>query len=407
MSASPPLRQPCPPGACVCERERLEAPGADRRILLLTRQEEQRLAARWKPCAAEDWNTCCGAWRNNWASACGSPGLRRGAQHARHPHALRGAAGALPQDPPGDSAAIRRGLEKRRKSPTPCSTPTTCCATPEGTERQEKDVAQDLGGLQEYRRITPMALFALQARSGCRRAPGPPESLAGLATAPEFSSPTPPARRRTSPAGGAGRHRTGCAVRRGGCRRGFPCRAAIGAAQGLLQLAGTAGRALAPTVEALPLMVCRVAALPGHRPRRAGVRAGRRGPAYPERSAATPGRSAPGCRRNARRYRPAPRPVRPRPLPLPARPSAAPAEMTEQAKHQALLVDRLRHMVVHARRQAASRSASEALAVMARIGSPAKRPSARILRVASRPSISGICMSISTASNGTLASSTC
>ncbi|EPG8681321.1 TPA: hypothetical protein ACGXER_006182, partial [Pseudomonas aeruginosa] len=23
MSASPPLRQPCPPGACVCERERL------------------------------------------------------------------------------------------------------------------------------------------------------------------------------------------------------------------------------------------------------------------------------------------------------------------------------------------------------------------------------------------------
>ena len=55
-------------------------------------------------------------------------------------------------------------LEKRPKSPTPCSTPTTCCATPEGTERQEKDVAQDLGGLQEYRRITPMALFALQAQ---------------------------------------------------------------------------------------------------------------------------------------------------------------------------------------------------------------------------------------------------
>ncbi|HFZ1072335.1 TPA: hypothetical protein ACQT00_006720, partial [Pseudomonas aeruginosa] len=25
MSASPSLRQPCPPGACVCERERLEA----------------------------------------------------------------------------------------------------------------------------------------------------------------------------------------------------------------------------------------------------------------------------------------------------------------------------------------------------------------------------------------------
>ena len=82
-----------------------------------------------------------------------------------------------------------------------------------------------------------------------------------------------------------------------------------------------------------------------------------------------------GYRRNARRYRPAPRPVRPRPLPLPARPGAAPAEMTEQAKHQALLVDRLRHMVVHARRQAASRSASEALAVMA--GSAARRSARR------------------------------
>ena len=140
---------------------------------------------------------------------------------------------------PPPSAAARRSA---RKSPTPCSTPMTCCATPEGTERQEEDVAQDLGGLQEYRRITPMALFALRNRSGCRRAPGPPESLAGLATAPGFSSPTPPARRRTSPAGGAGRHRTGCAVRRGGCRRGFPCRAAVGAAQGLLQLAGTAGQ---------------------------------------------------------------------------------------------------------------------------------------------------------------------
>ena len=49
--------------------------------------------------------------------------------------------------------------------------------------------------------------------------------------------------------------------------------------------------------------------------------------------------------------------------------------MTEQAKHQALLVDRLRHMVVHARRQAASRSASEALAVMA--GSAARRSARR------------------------------
>ena len=46
--------------------------------------------------------------------------------------------------PPPSAAAWRSA----RKSPTPCSTPMTCCATPEGTERQEEDVAQDLGGFQ-------------------------------------------------------------------------------------------------------------------------------------------------------------------------------------------------------------------------------------------------------------------
>lgn len=40
-------RQPCPPGACICEREQLqETPGSDSRILLLTRQEEKRLLER-------------------------------------------------------------------------------------------------------------------------------------------------------------------------------------------------------------------------------------------------------------------------------------------------------------------------------------------------------------------------
>lgn len=40
-------RQPCPPGACDCQRERLlEAPGADQRILQLTRQEEKKLLER-------------------------------------------------------------------------------------------------------------------------------------------------------------------------------------------------------------------------------------------------------------------------------------------------------------------------------------------------------------------------
>ncbi|AKA25210.1 hypothetical protein [Pseudomonas chlororaphis] len=41
------IRQPCPPGACDCDRERLlETPGTDLRILGLTRQEEKRLLDR-------------------------------------------------------------------------------------------------------------------------------------------------------------------------------------------------------------------------------------------------------------------------------------------------------------------------------------------------------------------------
>ncbi len=41
------IRQPCPPGACNCEREPLlEKPDADIRILLLTRNEEKRLLER-------------------------------------------------------------------------------------------------------------------------------------------------------------------------------------------------------------------------------------------------------------------------------------------------------------------------------------------------------------------------
>lgn len=47
MNANLPLRQPCPPGACTCGRERLhEGPGDAQRILLLTRQEEKRLLDR-------------------------------------------------------------------------------------------------------------------------------------------------------------------------------------------------------------------------------------------------------------------------------------------------------------------------------------------------------------------------
>lgn len=47
MTSQPPLRQPCPPGACDCSRDQLlETPGADVRILLLTRSEEKRLLER-------------------------------------------------------------------------------------------------------------------------------------------------------------------------------------------------------------------------------------------------------------------------------------------------------------------------------------------------------------------------
>lgn len=42
-----PIRKECPPGACTCERDKLlEDPAADRRILLLTREEERKLIER-------------------------------------------------------------------------------------------------------------------------------------------------------------------------------------------------------------------------------------------------------------------------------------------------------------------------------------------------------------------------
>ncbi|ASV38506.1 MULTISPECIES: hypothetical protein [Pseudomonas] len=41
------IRQPCPPAVCDCEREQLlGTPGADQRILQLTRQEEKKLLER-------------------------------------------------------------------------------------------------------------------------------------------------------------------------------------------------------------------------------------------------------------------------------------------------------------------------------------------------------------------------
>jgi len=49
------MRAQCPPGACVCERERLLAdPAADVRILQLTRDEEKKLLARIEAIASYD-----------------------------------------------------------------------------------------------------------------------------------------------------------------------------------------------------------------------------------------------------------------------------------------------------------------------------------------------------------------
>ncbi|RMO84269.1 hypothetical protein ALQ33_02539 [Pseudomonas syringae pv. philadelphi] len=40
------IRNPCPPGACDCKRERLDAEDADLRVLLLTRDAEKSLIER-------------------------------------------------------------------------------------------------------------------------------------------------------------------------------------------------------------------------------------------------------------------------------------------------------------------------------------------------------------------------
>ena len=41
------IRNPCPPGACQCDRDRLLAdPASDKRVLALTKEEEKRLLAR-------------------------------------------------------------------------------------------------------------------------------------------------------------------------------------------------------------------------------------------------------------------------------------------------------------------------------------------------------------------------
>ena len=47
MQALFPIRVECPPGSCICQRDQLlNTPGADLRILQLTREEEKKLLER-------------------------------------------------------------------------------------------------------------------------------------------------------------------------------------------------------------------------------------------------------------------------------------------------------------------------------------------------------------------------
>jgi hypothetical protein len=55
MTSAITLRSPCPPGACICDRDRLlQTPGADLRIFRLTRQEEKTLLNRLENLASLD-----------------------------------------------------------------------------------------------------------------------------------------------------------------------------------------------------------------------------------------------------------------------------------------------------------------------------------------------------------------
>lgn len=46
MTTSVPIRQPCPPAACICGRGQLDTSNSDMRILRLTLHEEKRLLER-------------------------------------------------------------------------------------------------------------------------------------------------------------------------------------------------------------------------------------------------------------------------------------------------------------------------------------------------------------------------
>lgn len=116
MNSSLPIRSPCPPGACTCDREQLlQLPGTAARILLLTRQEEKRLLERLENIQSlEDLEHMQRRLHEQLGIRVEiAPGFNevrsmRGIaiQIAEHPGLCRKTRQAIP-------AAIRRGLERQ------------------------------------------------------------------------------------------------------------------------------------------------------------------------------------------------------------------------------------------------------------------------------------------------------
>jgi len=116
MTASVPIRQPCPPAACTCGRDELQhAPDSDLRVLRLTRQEESRLLQRLENLASLD--DLQRMQQSMYRQLGISLSLGPGASEVR---SMRGIRIELSEQPglcrktrQSIPAAIRRSLEKR------------------------------------------------------------------------------------------------------------------------------------------------------------------------------------------------------------------------------------------------------------------------------------------------------
>ena len=245
MSASPPSASPARPAPASANASATGRPARTVASLLLTRREEQRLAARLEALRSlEDLEHLLRRMeeqlgiRLRIAPAFGEVRSMRGIRMRLRSSRGSAARPAARRFPPPSAAAWEAPGSRLRPAQRPRP-----CATPEGTERQEKDVAQDLGGLPGVSADNAHGVIRPAGRSGCRRAPGPPESLAGLATAPESSARrlrlhVAEHRLQAEQAGIA----QGAQFVEADAGEDFHAAQPNRAAQGLLQLAGTAGR---------------------------------------------------------------------------------------------------------------------------------------------------------------------